>query len=263
VNRVAELMEARPAPIAIPEPKPLCPARRLQLLSCLDATSLDSLDTPEIVAALCARAKEGPVAAVCVHSHFVGSAKRCLIGSEVKVATVAGGFPHGLMTTRAMSADVEACAAAGAEEIDIVIPRFLANRGEWEALAGWVGVAKDACGKAKLKVILSTGELASHDTVWKASLACLCGGADFLKTSTGKEKVNADPESSAIMLQALEAWRRLTGETRGFKAAGGVGTAVKADVYATIAEVIMGEKYVVPKRFRIGASALLSELLPR
>jgi deoxyribose-phosphate aldolase len=229
-------------------------------LSCLDATSLGSLDTPEIVASLCDAAKAAGAAAVCVHSHFVGSAKRCVMGSDVKVATVAGGFPDGLMTTRAMSAEVEACLAVGADEVDLVIPRFLANRGEWEALAGWVGVAKDACGKAKLKVILSTGELASHDTVWKASLACLCGGADFLKTSTGREKVNADPEASAVMLQALAAWKRLTGETRGFKAAGGVRTGMQAEVFADLAESVMGPKYVDRKRFRIGASSLMSEL---
>lgn len=254
-------MEARPAPLATPEPGPLTRERRALLLSCVEATTLDSRDTPEVVAALCDRARELNVVGVCVHSHFVGSAKRCVQGTDIKVVTVAGGFPHGLMTTRGMAADVEACVAAGADEVDIVIPRFLANRGEWEALAGWVGAAKDACGRALLKVILSTGELASHDTVWKASLACLCGGADFLKTSTGREAVNADPESASVMLQALAAWRRLTGEDRGFKAAGGIKTAPEAQTYALLAEQVLSLDYVSAPRFRIGASSLLEALI--
>ncbi len=263
MTRIGELLNARPAPLPLPEPGDVSAEQARLLISCVDATTLDSRDTPEVVMALCDRAKELNVAAVCVHSYFVGGAKRCLTGAGIRVATVAGGFPHGLMTRSAVAADVAACVEQGADEVDIVIPRTLANRGEWEPLADRIGSAKDACGKARLKVILSTGELADHDIIWKTSLVALAAGADFLKTSTGKEETNAELDTSAVMLQAIAAWRDMTGETRGFKAAGGIRTGGQAWAFADLAAQIMGDKYLRPTKFRIGASSLLDDLSGR
>lgn len=260
MTRIGELLNARPAPLPFPEPGAMTPDRARELAGFLDATSLGSNDTPECILALCEKAKQLGVAAVCVHSYYIECVKRCLAGSKIKAATVAGGFPHGLLTRSVVAEEIEACVAQGADEVDIVIPRVLANRGEWEVLAERIGAAKDACGSAKLKVILSTGELTDHDIVWKTSLVALAAGADFLKTSTGYEKVNAQLDTSAVMLQAISAWRDLTGETRGFKAAGGIRTALQAESFALLAAQVMGEKYLRAAKFRIGASALMSDL---
>lgn len=185
--------------------------RILSLVPRLDLTSLNGDDTPEAIHTLCRRAR-GPigeasgalrVAAVCVHPYFLELARREVEGSGVRVAVVAGGFPFGLSTLRQRVAEVEECAAQGADEIDTVINRSLALTGEWERLHEELVALRGAAGRAMLKVILATGELGSLENVAFAARTALLAGADFVKTSTGKEAVNATFPSGLVMLLSL------------------------------------------------------------
>lgn len=227
-------------------------------LACLDLTNLEPDCDAAAVEALCARARtpHGPVAAVCIWPAFVAQARRTLAGSGVRVATVVN-FPAGSAPLSATLGEVERALGDGADEIDMVVPwRRLATAGP-EPLIEEVAAVREICGAATLKTILETGELREADRIRQAADAALAGGADFLKTSTGKVPVNATPEAAAILLDAILA----SGRDVGLKPAGGVRTTADAAVYLELCDRKMGPDWATPEHFRIGASSVLTALL--
>jgi deoxyribose-phosphate aldolase len=252
------------------------PDRLLRAVSCLDLTTLSGDDTPQRVRALCAEARhpipshilqavgfaDPPVttAAVCVYHEFLETALRALEGSGVPVATVSAGFPHGLSPLPVRLAEIEASVAAGASEIDTVIPRFLALEGRWEHLYEQVSAYRRACGTAHMKTILSTGELGSLENIYSASMVCMMAGADFIKTSTGKEKVNATLPAGMVMARAIRAYAHWTGYPVGLKPAGGIRETREALDWLHLAHTELGEAWTDRRLFRIGASSLLARL---
>ncbi|MFO1433291.1 MAG: deoxyribose-phosphate aldolase [Candidatus Competibacteraceae bacterium] len=230
-----------------------------RLLPLLDLTSLNDNDDQAAIERLCGRAVTpfGRVAAVCTWPRFVGLCKNRLEGSGVRIATVAN-FPHGKDDPESVLAEIGQAIAAGADEVDLVLPyqRWLA--GERDLACTLVSAGKQVCGpKVLLKVILETGELATPRHTAEASRDAIAAGADFLKTSTGKTAVGATLAAATVMLAAIKE----SGKTVGFKAAGGIRTPAEALSYRQLAEGIMGRGWAVPATFRIGASALLDALL--
>jgi len=245
------------------------PEEWLGALECLDLTSLGNDDTDARVIALAQRAgtpyagAQGPyrlVAAVCVWPAFAPIAREVLKGLGVRVATVAGGFPHGLSPVEGRLADTRAAAAMDLDEIDIVIPRYLAREDRWPELYADLVAQREAANPRHLKVILSTHELAEPATVYRAAMVALLAGADFVKTSTGKEGDVADRPLGYAMLRAVADFAAATGEVRGFKAAGGIRTAPDAVAWRRMTAAVLGEDAIGPDRFRIGASALYDDL---
>ncbi len=244
-------------------------------IRCTDFTTLEGKDSEGRVRSLCAKAvRPRPgwpnvpsVAAVCVYPNLVAVAKNALRGTNVAVASVATAFPSGLSNVEVKLADTAAAIAAGADEIDMVIDRgaFLAGR-ERAVYDEIVGV-KQLCGSTgsarpvRLKVILETGELGTYDNIRRASDLALEAGADFIKTSTGKVGTNATPPTALVMCEALRDFARRTGERRGLKVAGGVRTTKQALAYLVIVKETLGDGWLDPKYFRIGASSLLDDLL--
>lgn len=241
-------------------------ANVLKSISCLDLTSLSATDTPDKIGALLAKAREPlagrtvEVASVCVYQPFIAQAKTALKGTTIGVAAVAGGFPAGQMDVGVKCEDIIQSVDLGATEIDMVINRSLVLTENWEALYHEVLACKDACGKATLKVILATGELPDYTAISKASWVAMMAGADFIKTSTGFEKVNATLEASYTMLRAIKEYNDLTGNKVGFKAAGGIRTANNAMLYFALVEDVLGSAWLDKSLFRIGASSLLDNL---
>lgn len=248
----------------------------LKAISCIDLTTLSGDDTPDRVRRLCAKARQ-PVrqdileslgvghlglgtAAVCVYHEMVETAVQALEGSNIPVAAVSTGFPHGLSPYRVRLAEIEASVAAGAEEIDIVITRQHALKGNWEAIFEEVSAYREACGKAHLKTILAIGELGTLKNVFKASLTCMMAGADFIKTSTGKEKVNANLPVGLVMARAIREYGQKTGYQVGFKPAGGIGKAKQALTWLILMKEELGKTWLAPDRFRFGASSLLADI---
>lgn len=227
-------------------------------LGLLDLTSLNDTDTEETTAALCDKAvtPAGPVAAVCVWPKFVTLCAEKLHGKGVKIATVVN-FPAGGTDIDATVAETTKAAQDGANEIDLVFPYRAYMDGDKEIAARMVRDVKKACGKAKLKVILETGEIKKALHIAAAGRIALENGADFLKTSTGKTKISATHEAANAMLETL----RDTSSSAGFKASGGIRTTAEAYDYLALADMIMGKKWVSPKTFRFGASSLLDDLL--
>ena len=230
-----------------------------RVLSVLDLTSLDEHDTPEKIEALCASARTpaGYPAAVCVYPEHVTTARRRLYGTPVKIATVVN-FPDGGSDSRRVERETRRALSAGADEIDLVMPYRAVQRGETAVAAEVVHACRAACGNGvALKVILETGELRSRELIRAACAIGIEGGADFLKTSTGKVPVNATPEAAALMLEMLSE----TGGRCGLKVAGGIRTLADASVYLHLAENRMGTGWVEASHFRFGASTLFAELL--
>lgn len=240
----------------------------------MDLTSLSGDDTPGTIRRLCAKAKQ-PVrsdllaklefenlktGAVCVYYPFVKTAVRELEGAGIPVAAVAAGFPHGLSPPKARLAEIEAAIGDGAEEIDIVITRAHVLNGEWNALYDEVRAMRELCGEARLKTILATGELATLRNVGKASLVCMMAGADFIKTSTGKETANATIPVGLVMARAIREYRDRTGYRVGFKPAGGIRTAKQSLDWLILMREELGEPWQRPDLFRLGASSLLSDI---
>ena len=228
-------------------------------LALLDLTSLNEDDTEARIADMCRRATtpEGAVAAVCIYPRFVARARALLDGTGVRVATVVN-FPSGTADAAAARAEAESALAAGADEIDVVLPYEAYLAGDREAALQVVDACRAACGDgAVLKVILETGRLRDSDTIRAAAADALARGADFVKTSTGKVPVGATPEAARAMLEAI----RDAGGERGFKASGGVRTTDDATRYLALADEILGPEYATPQRFRFGASSLLDDLL--
>ncbi len=227
-------------------------------LVCLDLTNLDADCTASDIDALCRRAQspEGFVAAVCVWPAFVVQARAALARTGIKVATVVN-FPSGEAPVDEVLAETARAIADGADEIDLVVPWRALKGGDDTAIPDMVSSVRSTCGEVPLKAILETGELGDPILIARAAEQALAGGADFLKTSTGKVPVNATPEAAEILLEAI----RRTGSAAGFKAAGGVRSVADAGIYLSLADGIMGNGWAGPKHFRFGASGLLDALL--
>lgn len=225
---------------------------------CLDLTNLDDGCTEADIETLCARAqtKHGSTAAVCVWPRFVAPAARLLKGTGIKVATVVN-FPDGDEEIDAVIDLAKAALSDGAAEIDMVVPYTEVSAGNPAAVEESVAALRDACPDALLKAILETGRLKSPYLIRDAAERALAGGADFLKTSTGKVSVNATPEAAAEMLKAI----RMSGGNAGLKVAGGIRSTEDAKVYFDLCDEMMGGSWAGPRNFRIGASGLLDALL--
>ena len=238
-------------------------ARRV--FSCIDNTTLNATDNDASVEAFCRRTLEmrladgTTVAAVCVYPRFVAVAKHVLDGSAIKVASVAGAFPHGQLPLDLRVAEVRRVVDDGADEVDIVINRGLLLAGDYDAVSNEIAEMKRACNGHTLKVILETGEL-SPLLVRRAAQRAIDAGADFIKTSTGKIAVGATPEAAEMMLNVVKENVKFNKKRVGFKAAGGIRTPDEALTYAELAKKIIGENYINNQTFRIGASRLTESL---
>jgi len=229
-----------------------------RLLSLLDLTSLGEHDTPAQIEALCASARAAPVlpAALCVYPEHITTVRRCLQGTAVKVATVVN-FPDGGSDPLRVERETRRALAAGADEIDLVLPYRAMLRGDAAGADAVVRACRAVCGDgAVLKLILEAGELGTPERIRQACAIGLEAGVDFLKTSTGKVPVNATPAAAVVLLDAIAA----AGGRCGFKAAGGIRTLADATVYLELAEARLGSGWSDPAHFRIGASALFAEL---
>lgn len=247
----------------------------LKAITCIDLTTLSGDDTPARVRRLCAKARR-PLArdlldtlelhtpvtcgAVCVYHTYVEEAVRALEGSGVAVAAVSTGFPAGLTPHELKLKEIEASVAAGAAEIDVVITRAHALAQDWAALYREVAEFREACGEAHLKVILATGELGTLRQVARASLVAMMAGADFIKTSTGKESVNATLPVALTMARTIRHYEGLSGARVGFKPAGGISTAKDALAFQTLMLEELGAPWLQPDLFRFGASSLLGDI---
>jgi deoxyribose-phosphate aldolase len=238
-------------------------------VSVLDLTTLEGSDTAGKVRQLCAKAvcpaptmPEIPsVAAICVYPSMVAVACEALAGTGVQTASVATGFPAGQVSLEAKLRDTEDAVKAGADEIDMVISREAFLSGDDVRVMREVELIKEACGDAHLKVILETSELGSYDHVRHASMLAMEAGADFIKTSTGKASAGATPGVCLVMLEAIRDFGERTGRAVGFKAAGGVSTSKAALHRLVIVKETLGDEWLTPERFRIGASSVLNDLL--
>ena len=248
----------------------------VRAIQCMDLTTLSGDDTPGRVQRLCAKARQplspamvtalglGHVGlttgAVCVYHEMVSVAVDALEGSGIPVAAVSTGFPHGLSPLKQRIKEIEASVEAGAQEIDIVITRAHLFTGNWQAMYDEVKAYREACGDAHLKAILATGDLNTLRNVAKASLVCMMAGADFIKTSTGKEAVNATLPVSLVMVRMIRAFGERTGHIVGFKPAGGISSAKLALTYLSLMKDELGDRWLQPELFRFGASSLLGDI---
>ena len=234
-----------------------------------DLTTLEGSDTPGKVAALSSKAiRPDPsdptipsVAAVCVYPNLIQTAKQRLRGTGIKVAAVATGFPSGQYPTPIKVADVRSAVELGADEIDMVIDRGAFLSGRYAKVYDEVVQVKEACGDAHLKVILETGELGTYDNVRRATLLAIAGGADFVKTSTGKINPAATLPVALCMLEAVRDVYDQTGRRVGFKAAGGIRQAKQAVQHLVLVHETLGREWLTPELYRIGASSLLNDIL--
>ncbi len=234
-------------------------ARRV--FSCIDNTTLNGTDNEEHVEAFCRHTlKLGAVAAVCVYPRFVASAKRVLKGTGIRVASVAGAFPHGQLPIGLKVEEVKYAIGEGADEIDMVLSRGALLAGQDDVVCAEVAMMKEACQGRTLKVILETGELPTHALIAKAARLAIDGGADFIKTSTGKIGVGATLEAAEIMLNVINENVKKGKKIVGFKAAGGISTPEEALAYADLAKKIIGGDFINNQFFRIGASRLTDRL---
>lgn len=246
----------------------------LKSLSCIDLTTLSGDDTEERVRRLCAKARH-PIradlvnalgvdvittGAICVYHEMVPAAVDALLGTNIPVAAVSTGFPAGLSSLKLRIAEIEESVAAGAMEIDIVISRRHVLNQDWQALYDEMKLFRQACGDAHVKAILATGELGTLRNVARASLICMMAGADFIKTSTGKEGVNATLPVSLVMIRAIRDFYDQTGYKVGYKPAGGISKAKDALIYLSMMKEELGVDWTRPDLFRFGASSLLGDI---
>jgi deoxyribose-phosphate aldolase len=248
----------------------------LRAITCMDLTTLSGDDTDERVRRLCAKARQPiqqdleqklgieslhiKVAAVCVYHSFVETARRAIEGSGIHVAAVSTGFPAGLSPLAERVAEIRRSVEAGADEIDVVITRAHVFGGKWQALYNEVATFKNACGPAHLKVILGTGDLLTLRNVGRASLVAMMAGADFIKTSTGKEPVNATLPVSLVMTRAIREYARETGMAVGFKPAGGIRTAKQSLEWLSLMKEELGNSWLKAELFRFGVSSMLGDI---
>jgi deoxyribose-phosphate aldolase len=234
-----------------------------------DLTTLEGADTPGKVRALCAKGLHPDpgdptvpaVAAICIYPDLVAVAKRELRGSGVKVASVATAFPSGRAAVDVKLADVRSAVDAGADEVDMVIDRGAFLSGRYGEVLEEIQLVKAACGPAHLKVILETGELATLDNVRRASWLAMVGGADFIKTSTGKVTPAATLPVTLVMLEAVRDFAEMTGMRIGVKPAGGIRTAKDSVRYLVVVHEVAGPEWLTRDLFRFGASSLLNDIL--
>ena len=246
----------------------------LKAVTCIDLTTLSGDDTEERVRRLCAKARQ-PVrgdilqaldmppittGAVCVYHEMVAAAVQALKGTDIPVAAVSTGFPAGLSPFHLRVEEIRESVRAGAREIDIVISRRHVLSGNWQALYDEMKAFREACGEAHVKAILATGELGTLRNVARASMICMMAGADFIKTSTGKEGVNATLPVSLVMIRAIRDYYARTGFHVGYKPAGGISKAKDALVYLSLMKEELGNRWVQPDLFRFGASSLLGDI---
>src|SRR4051794_6882428 len=248
----------------------------LRAVTLMDLTTLSGDDTPGRVRRLCAKARRPlredllealgatrlpiRVGAVCVYHAYVETAVEALDGSGIPVAAVSTGFPAGLSPFAQRIGEIRASVAAGAEEIDVVITRAHPLTENWRALYDEVRAMREACGDAHIKTILATGELGTLRSVARASLVCMMAGADFIKTSTGKEGVNATLPVGLVMARAIREYRERTGHLVGLKPAGGIRGAKEALEWLALVKDELGDRWLRPDLFRFGASALLTDI---
>ena len=248
----------------------------LRAITCIDLTTLQGDDTPGNVLRLCAKARQPvrqeilnalgvenyllKVGAVCVYHNLVAVAVEALRGSDIPVAAVSTGFPAGQISLEQKLAEIAASVKAGASEIDIVISRAHVLTGNWQALYDEVQAFRAACGEAHMKTILATYELATLRNVGMASLVCMMAGADFIKTSTGKEPVNATLPVGIVMTRAIRDYYEQTGYKVGYKPAGGIRTAKESLDWLILMKEELGNEWLNNTLFRIGASSLLSDI---
>ncbi|MFL5644717.1 MAG: deoxyribose-phosphate aldolase [Chloroflexota bacterium] len=238
-------------------------------ISMMDLTTLEGKDTPGKVRAMCVKAMRPQpgdptipsVAAVCVYPALVADAKEALIGSTVKVASVATGFPSGQTFRDIKVQEVRAAVEAGADEVDMVIDRGAFLAGDYLSVFEEIVEVKEATGPAHLKVILETGELETYDNVRRASVLTMAAGADFIKTSTGKVTPAATMPVTLVMLEAIRDFHAQTGRMVGMKPAGGIKTSKEAISYLTTLYETLGPAWMTPDFFRFGASSLLNDVL--
>lgn len=248
----------------------------LKAVSCIDLTTLAGDDTPGNVYRLCAKAQAPvrqdlleamemqdanvQVGAVCVYHNLVSHAVKALQNSAIPVAAVSTGFPAGNIPLKEKIKQIQLSVAAGAKEIDIVVSRDLVLQSDWRALYNEVAACREACGEAHMKTILATGEIPTFTKVAKASWVSMMAGSDFIKTSTGKESVNATLPVSLVMIRAIRAYYELTGHKVGFKPAGGIRQAKQALSWLILMKEELGNEWLQPELFRFGASSLLSDI---
>jgi len=248
----------------------------LRAITCMDLTTLSGDDTEERVRRLCAKARQPiqqdlvqklgiedlnvKVAAVCVYHLFVETALHALEGSRVRVAAVSTGFPTGLSPLAERVAEIRRSVEAGAHEIDVVITRAHVFGGRWQALYDEIAAFKQACGATHMKVILGTGDLLTLRNVARASFVAMMAGADFIKTSTGKEPTNATLPVSLVMARAIREYAQRTGMAVGFKPAGGIRTAKQSLDWLALMKEELGPSWMCAELFRLGASGLLGDI---
>ena len=248
----------------------------LKALSCIDLTTLSGDDTQGNVLRLCAKAKSPvrldvleelgmkdeniQVAAVCVYHNLIEDAVLGLKGSTIPIAAVSTGFPAGNIPLKEKIKQIELSVAAGAKEIDIVVSRNLILNSDWKGLYKEVAACRKACGDAHMKTILATGEIPTYTKVAKASWVSMMAGSDFIKTSTGKEPVNATIPVSLVMIRTIREYHELTGFKVGFKPAGGISKAKQAVNWLVLIKEELGNDWLNPELFRFGASSLLGDI---
>ncbi len=248
----------------------------LRAITCMDLTTLSGDDTDPRVRRLCAKALRPidaevesalgvgalriRVAAVCVYHLFVETARRALEGSAVRVAAVSTGFPTGTNAFEERLAEIRRSVAAGADEIDVVITRAHVFAGHWQRLYDELAAYREACGAAHCKVILGTGDLSTLRNVARASMVAMMAGADFIKTSTGKEAVNATLPVGLVMTRAIRDYTGATGMAVGFKPAGGIRTAKQSLDWLALMKEELGPDWLEPGLFRFGASGMLGDI---
>lgn len=276
VNRSAAERRAATLPSRRTVKKEWQAAWLLRAISCIDLTTLAGDDTPGNVRRLCAKARRPvradllqalgvaslnlQVGAVCVYHEMVETAVEALRGSGIPVAAVSTGFPAGLSPFPLRVQEIRDSVAAGATEIDIVISRRHVLTGDWTALYDEVAAFRAACGEAHMKTILATGELGTLRNVARASHVCMMAGADFIKTSTGKESMNATLPVSLVMARCIRDYHERTGFQVGFKPAGGIRTAKQAIDWLVLMKEELGNDWLRPTLFRFGASSLLADI---
>src|ERR1700704_559611 len=248
----------------------------LRAITCMDLTTLSGDDTDERVRRLCAKARQPirqdlveqlkiaeldiKVAAICVYHTFIETALHALEGTGVHVAAVSTGFPAGLSPLAERVAEIRRSVEAGAHEIDVVITRAHVFGGRWQALYDEIAAFKQACGTAHMKVILGTGDLLTLRNVARARVVAMMAGADFIKTSTGKETVNATLPVGLVMTRAIREYAQQTGMAVGFKPAGGIRTAKQSIEWLSLMKEELGNSWLEPHLFRFGASSMLADI---
>jgi deoxyribose-phosphate aldolase len=248
----------------------------LRAITCMDLTTLSGDDTEERVRRLCAKARQPiqhdlvkklgiedlgiKVAAICVYHHFIETALRAIEGTGIRVAAVSTGFPAGLSPLQERIAEIRRSVEAGAHEIDTVITRAHVFAGKWQELYDEISEFKQACGRAHMKVILGTGDLLTLRNVARASFVAMMAGADFIKTSTGKEPTNATLPVGLVMARAIREYGQETGMAVGFKPAGGIRTAKQSTEWLALMKEELGTPWMQAELFRFGASGLLNDI---